>query len=727
MASSNVCWGIELGAGAIKGLKLIRDGDRLTVADFLIVPHKRPLASPDVNEQDAMRVAIGEFASQRDFSKTPIAVSVPGHASFARFAKLPPTEPKKIPDIVKFEAAQQIPFPIDEVEWDYQIFANEDEPDVEVGIFAVTRERVMERLDLCADVDLRPDALSLSPVSLFNAIAYDRSLDADSAGLVIVDIGSVATDLIVIDGGRVWIRTFPMGGHAFTEAIESSFKLNYFKAEKLKREADKSKYKRQIFQAMRPAYADFGQEVQRSLQYYRQLHPESDLKHVVGVGSTFRLPGLRKFLGQQLQMEVARLEQFNQLSLDGAKASELQSAALTLGTAYGLALQGVGLATIDANLIPVSVARESLWKRKTPWFATAAAIGVAAGAVSFVRPMLDAAAVEAARQSEAAQRIQQAKSVGGRLQNEWRQIEGSTSIGAMVTNIERLGERRDILGHLVSDIGSMLAAAEPQQELFSGEGRNRIDPSEWRLYRLEGLRVEYQTPSGVAPRGTGELPTPGEGGQPQQAQQQQRGGGGGGGIGATMLSPGGGGGGAGAAPPPRRSRDEQPAQDDGPGSQYGKLQVTLVVDSANAGLKAFVNSTILEWLRTNAERAGAPYTFSVPDADALPQPTVVQQGEASERRSQTSGAGEQTSGGDPSRLGGGGSARLGGGGGGSSANATGVGGNLDSMAPLGDISADFPSDATVHRYTITFEATLKAPDAASEAGEQTASGEEFGS
>ena len=66
-------------------------------------------------------------------------MSVPGHAAFARFAKLPPVEPKKVPDIVKFEAMQQIPFPLDQVEWDYQTFVSPDSPDVEVGIFAITR------------------------------------------------------------------------------------------------------------------------------------------------------------------------------------------------------------------------------------------------------------------------------------------------------------------------------------------------------------------------------------------------------------------------------------------------------------------------------------------------------------------------------------------------------------------------------------------------------------
>lgn len=714
MASSNVCWGIELGAGAIKALKLVRDGERLSVADFLVVPHKRPLSAPDVNEQDAMRIAIGELVTQRDLSKATVAISVPGHASFARFAKLPPVEPKKVPEIVKFEAAQQIPFPIDDVEWDYQIFANEDEPDVEVGIFAVTRERVMEKLDLCADVRMRPDCLALSPVALFNAIAYDLQLDNTSPGTVIIDVGTIATDLIVIDGGRLWIRTFPMGGHAFTEAIESSFKLNYAKAEKLKRDADTSKYKRQIFQAMRPAFADFGQEVQRSLQYYRQLHPESELTRVIGVGSTFRLPGLRKFLGQQLQIDVTRLEQFNQLSVEGPQAAEFQSAALNFGTSYGLALQGLGLATIDANLIPVKVVREAMWKRKTPWFAAAAGIALAAGAVSFYRPVMDAAAVEAASRSAEAKRIDEAKNLGNRLKREWQEIEGSAQVGATAANVAALGLRRDVYGHLVTDVGAMLASADPQREVLSGSGRDRVDPGEWRVFQLASMDVQYVTPGGTEPKGTGVLPQPGEGGA-QQQQTEERSGSSRGGGGSRMMM-GGGGVDRATAPRPRRDREEQ--QDAGPTSPHGKLVVTVTVDSANSNRTAFLDSTILAWLREHAEREDAPYTLTVPTADELPAPTIVQEGSTGEAAPRTGDRQTTDGSGDESSL------RTAGG---RTGSASSLGGDLDAMAPLSDVSIGFPESATVYRYTVQFEAVLKSPGATRSGGEQTASAEEFGS
>jgi len=64
MPSSNVCWGIELGAGSIKALKLQRDGENLKVLEFANIPHKRILSTPDLDQTEATRVAIGQLVSR---------------------------------------------------------------------------------------------------------------------------------------------------------------------------------------------------------------------------------------------------------------------------------------------------------------------------------------------------------------------------------------------------------------------------------------------------------------------------------------------------------------------------------------------------------------------------------------------------------------------------------------------------------------------------------------
>ena len=693
MASSNVCWGVEVGAGALKALKLGRDGDQLRVLEFVEIPHARPMSAPDVDETDAVRVAVGTLASQYSMAGDPIAISAPGQAGFVRFAKLPPTEPKQVANVVKFEAAQQIPFPLEDVEWAYQTFVDEDSPEIEVGIFAITRERVMERLAVWEELKLEPGTLALSPIAAFNAIAHDRDFSDETVGTVILDIGTTATDLIVIDSGRVWIRTFPMGGHNFTEALVSSFKIDYGKAERLKREADRRKEKRHIFQAMKPVYSDFAQDVQRSLAYYKQLHPESDLKRMVGLGSTFKLIGLRKFLSQSLQMEVVRCERFEKLSVDGPEASDFQSKALQFATAYGLALQGLGLASIDANLVPTSVVRANVWRRKTPWFVAAAAVSIVAGAAGFLRPVMDRQAVETAQASPEMNRVSAAQRLGRQQKQAWEEIAAETSIGFRAENVRRLLDRREIHQRLLEDVRGVLTSG--------GEAPTTTierSPDEWRGLSLNSMNTRYVTPSGEAPKAPRAAPAgrtvPGPtsrttgsvAGLVDEGRDDGRG---------ARSTPGGGG----QAP------------------SVGTLRVQLQVDATNSGQLAFIDATALRWLRENAERDDAPYTLSVPTVDDVMMETVqvgrVASAEAaadgepagSDRAERASrredgrsrrGAERSTANRTASEAAGGGGSDL---------------PELSRIAPLPEIEGRFPPEATVYRYTITFEANLKGPEA----------------
>ncbi|TVQ59123.1 MAG: type IV pilus assembly protein PilM [Phycisphaerales bacterium] len=582
MPSPNVCWGIEIGAGAVKALKLERDGSDVRVVEFVVIPHKKPLSTPDLDPNDAMRVTLGTLVSQHDLSGATIAVSVPGHSAFARFAKLPPVEPKKVPDIVKFEAVQQIPFPIEEVEWDYQTFVSEQSPDIEVGIFAITRERVMERLAALNEVGITPDCVALSPVAVYNAMAYDLSFTEKTPGTILVDVGTTSTDLIVADAGRVWIRTFPIGGHHFTEALVSAFKVSYAKAEQLKREVEQSKHKRQILQAMRSAFDDLAQDVQRSVSYYQQLHPEAELTKLVGLGATFQLPGLRRFLTQRLQIESTRLEQFQRLGVEGAAGSELQSKAMQLATAYGCALQGLGLTPIEANLIPVSILRESIWRRKRAWFGVAAGLSVVAGAAAFVGPILDRQTIPGPR-AEATRVVTQVKSEGDALRRAWTEANQGVRIGYSVENYRRLFEDREVLAHVLNDVGEMLASVDPQRELLQGRTPS-APPEEWRLFTMHSLRVEPPAPGEGAARSA----------QPQRGRGQPDG---------DMDF-------GGAAPQ---------------GDALAEVRVVLTVDSpyqGSAGI-GFVTSTFVGWLEANAERAGRPYRIVAPEPSAITRTPIT--------------------------------------------------------------------------------------------------------
>ena len=117
-----------------------------------------------------------------------------------------------------------------------------------------------------------------------------------------------------------------------------SFKLAFSKAETLRRTAATSKYARQIFQAMRPIFADLVQELQRSIGFYSSTHRDANVEKVVALGNAFLLPGLQKYLQQNLGLTVDKPETFQRAIPSAASGNEtFKEQFLSFGAAYGLA------------------------------------------------------------------------------------------------------------------------------------------------------------------------------------------------------------------------------------------------------------------------------------------------------------------------------------------------------------------------------------------------------
>ena len=190
MSNAKSAWGIEVGSFAVKAVRLERQGSEAKVTDFAVIPHSRVLSTPDVDVDEVVRISLGQFVHQKAVDKTRVAVSVPGNVAFSAFTRLPPHEPKQTPNLVRFEAEQQIPFPIDEVEWDYKTFSSEDSPEIEVGIFALQRSVLDDRLSLYGELGIEPDLVTISPIALYNAVAHDLDLQNSSKPLVILDIAT---------------------------------------------------------------------------------------------------------------------------------------------------------------------------------------------------------------------------------------------------------------------------------------------------------------------------------------------------------------------------------------------------------------------------------------------------------------------------------------------------------------------------------------------------------
>src|SRR3954468_10281398 len=114
MASySTGVWGIDLGLCALKAIRLQNTPDGVRATAFDYIEHPKILSQPDADPDQLTRESLEKFLSRNQLGNDLVAIGVPGQSGLARFVKLPPVEPSKVKDIVKFEAKQQIPFPLD--------------------------------------------------------------------------------------------------------------------------------------------------------------------------------------------------------------------------------------------------------------------------------------------------------------------------------------------------------------------------------------------------------------------------------------------------------------------------------------------------------------------------------------------------------------------------------------------------------------------------------------
>src|SRR5688572_13775088 len=451
--AANFAWGIDVGNRALKAIKLVRDGDGVRIDDFEVIEHETVLSQAGDNREALIQAALSNLVARHTFKGGVVGAGVSGQSSFARFIKLPPVEPKKIPEIVRFEAIQQIPFPLDDVEWSYQLFRGEGSPDVEVGIFAMRKELINQHIKLFTDQDLNVQTVQMNPLAVYNAMHYDQRIDGTT---MIIDLGAENTDLIIADAETVWLRSIPIGGNNFTETLVKSFKLNFAKAEDLKRNAATSKYARQIFQAMRPVFADLVAEVQRSIGFYASVHRDSRINKIVAVGRTFKLPGLQKYLQQNLQLDVERLDTLGAgAPPDGKQAAMYQDNILSVVSAYGLALQAMGEGKITSSLLPARIRRERLWQDKTKFFGAAAALFVLGTAIPFASIFIGQTAWEA--QVDSRNRIQTVQTSAADLDKKWEDIAGKGGPDRQrILNIRSLTDYRDVYTQILQDLHNAL-------------------------------------------------------------------------------------------------------------------------------------------------------------------------------------------------------------------------------------------------------------------------------
>src|SRR5256886_4361214 len=328
-------------------------------------------------------VALREMMGELHIKHGSVNCALPAQSVFARFVKLPSLEHEKLEKVIAFEAQQNVPFPIDDVVWDYQVVGAGLDEQVQVVLVAIKHDLLDGINGAVEETGLLTSTIDVAPMALYNAFRYSYPNVNDCS--LLVDIGARTTNVLFIEPRRTFSRSLPIGGSSITGAIAREFGESV--------EAAETRKKRDGFVGLGGAYAEpsdhdlarvsklarstmtrLHAELMRSITHYRAQQQGSRPDRIFLCGGAVGMPYMREFFQEKFQLPIEFFNPPRNVAVsESASASGVAHSAHLLGELVGLALRGVTACPMELSLLPASVVRRQELERRRPFFIAAAA------------------------------------------------------------------------------------------------------------------------------------------------------------------------------------------------------------------------------------------------------------------------------------------------------------------------------------------------------------------
>jgi type IV pilus assembly protein PilM len=309
-----------------------------------------PTPPNSINEKTIVdAAAVGEAirrAVKRSGTKTrDVAIAISGDAAITKIINLPKSlSANQLEGQVEVQADQYIPFPMEEVRYDFQVLGESKDPDMlDVLLVATRTENVDQRRAAVEAAGLIARVVDVEPFALENACALmaHQMPDGGQGHLVaVVDFGASNTTFSVLENMRVvYTRDFSFGGQLLTEEIMRTYGLSLEDAGRAKKEGGlPSNYGPEVLD---PFMDDMTQQVSRSLQFFLASGGGREQPDQILIcGGCANIPGVSDVISSKVGIPTEIGDPLGQMKISTrAKAQGIRKDSTALLTACGLALR----------------------------------------------------------------------------------------------------------------------------------------------------------------------------------------------------------------------------------------------------------------------------------------------------------------------------------------------------------------------------------------------------
>ncbi len=378
---SNRVVAMDIGGGQIKLAEFEHSRSGMELLNIAIAPLG---AAPGEEADSTLAIIDGIQAvmQQKAIKPGPVVLSVAGQSAFLRLIKLPPVKRSKVYQTVLYEAQQTVPFPMDEVVWDYQLMGSSAE-ELNVMLVVIKKDIVEELTDCIEAVGLEMELVDVASMALYNAVRYNYG-ELDGCTLV-MDVGARSTNLVFMEQGQFFSRNLPIvgSGNSITQQIMKEFNLSFKDAEALKfahatvafggsYEDYSDKVLSRVSKTVRGVMTRLHVEVERSINFYRTQQGGTAPSRVLLAGGTSVIARTDEFFREKLKMDVEYLNPFRNIIVnDRISEEEIGACAHMMGEVVGVGLRYALPCPLEINLLPPKIMAEKSFRRKQPYLVAA--------------------------------------------------------------------------------------------------------------------------------------------------------------------------------------------------------------------------------------------------------------------------------------------------------------------------------------------------------------------
>ncbi|HEU4529951.1 MAG TPA: pilus assembly protein PilM [Steroidobacteraceae bacterium] len=339
--------GLDITTSSVKLIELSLSGGQYRVESYAAepTPHNA-INEKAIVDAEAVGEAIRRAVKRSGARSKEAAIAISGDAAITKVIQMPKTlGENELEGQVELQADQYIPFPMEEVSYDFQkIGPSEKDPDMmDVLLVATRTENVEQRQNAVQAAGLTAKIVDVEAFALENAcklLTHQMPDGGIDRAIAVIDFGASSTTFSVLKDLKViYTRDFAFGGQQLTEEIMRTYGLSMEEAGRAKKEGGlPSNYQPEVLD---PFIDDMTQQVSRSLQFYLASGSGREQPEKILVcGGCANIVGVDDVIASRVGIPAERGDPLGQMKISSkAKAQAVKKDATALLTACGLALR----------------------------------------------------------------------------------------------------------------------------------------------------------------------------------------------------------------------------------------------------------------------------------------------------------------------------------------------------------------------------------------------------